>query len=74
MTIRIVAFDPLLEPENFRDAQSVAEKLFDFPPAEAWIPIGIEEDRFGGEQLASAVDFDGSALQDHPSLKPSLAQ
>ena len=74
VAIRIVALDALLEPEDLRDSKAIAEVLFDFLPAEQGIPVRIEEHGFGGEELARAVDLDGSAFKDHASFEDTHSQ
>lgn len=51
------------------DAKVVAECLFDLFSGEVRIAIFVEEDGFGGEELALAIGFDGSTFEDHSALE-----
>ena len=74
MAIGVVADDALLEPEDVGDAEAFAEFLLDRRAVELRVAVGIEQDRFGREQLATAIHFDGAALKDHVTIEASHAE
>ena len=64
----------MLEPEDVGDTEAFAEFLFDRCAVELRVAVGIEQDRFGREQLATAIHFDGAAFKDHAALEASHAE
>lgn len=68
MTVGVIALDAFFKPEDFFHAEGVAEFLFGLLAGEVGVAVGVEQDGFGGEQLAASVDLDGSAFEDHAAL------
>ena len=74
VAVGVIALDALFQPEDFGDAESVAQELFDLRAAELRIAVGIEQHRLGGEELARAVDLDRTAFEDHAAFENPLAE
>ena len=50
VAVGVVAGDAVVEPEDFFDAEEVAEPLFDLLAGEVRVSVRVEETGFGGEE------------------------
>jgi hypothetical protein len=63
MTVSIVAFDSVAQPDNSRDPEVISQRLFDFRLRTVGVSIRIEETRRCCEQCALSVHIDRPTLQ-----------
>lgn len=68
MTVGVIAFDAVFEPEDLGRSQGLAEAVLDVYLGKRGIPVGVEQDSLGGEELPIAVDLNGSSFQNHPAV------
>lgn len=64
MTVGVIAFDAVLEPDDLGDSEPVAEFFFDLLLVEGGIPIGIKEAAGGGEQGTLSIGVYGTPFED----------
>src|SRR3954466_13419665 len=65
MSVRIVADDPIAEPENRVHSEIIPERLLDLGLRHRGITVFMEETGFCGEEQTGAVHVDRAALKHH---------